>query len=178
MNKEYLTDFLNRNLTFLKSCSETTLSLLEPYVKTSSLSKIINQESELRHSLEYLCAFENPEPDKIECLATVLVAAWITSKKSKLPVVDILQKAQESFPSYIRSSKTELQLDPKLKQVLDEIDGFTYNLTRGFFHWEYFGGLSAGTLPYSIETARFQKFQELINNNLPVSFDDLEVFLT
>ncbi|MEE6160758.1 hypothetical protein U9R62_05190 [Cylindrospermopsis raciborskii DSH] len=142
-----------------------------------SLPKIIAQEPEFRRSLEYLCAFENPEPDKLECLATVLLSAWVASEKSKLPIMDILQKAQDFIPSYIRSFKTELQLNPEIKEIFDKIDGFTYNLTRGFLQWEYFDGLNAGTLPYSIETARFQKFQELIKKNRPTSFEDLEVFL-
>ncbi|KRH96731.1 hypothetical protein [Cylindrospermopsis sp. CR12] len=142
-----------------------------------SLPKIIAQEPEFRRSLEYLCAFENPEPDKLECLATVLLGAWVASEKSKLPIMDILQKAQDFIPSYIRSFKTELQLNPEIKEIFDKIDGFTYNLTRGFLQWEYFDGLNAGTLPYSIETARFQKFQELIKKNRPTSFEDLEVFL-
>jgi len=142
-----------------------------------SLPKIIAQEPEFRRSLEYLCAFENPEPDKLECLATDLLGAWVASEKSKLPIMDILQKAQDFNPSYIRSFKTELQLNPEIKEIFDKIDGFTYNLTRGFLQWEYFDGLNAGTLPYSIETARFQKFQELIKKNRPTSFEDLEVFL-
>ncbi|MCH4905839.1 hypothetical protein GSN00_16065 [Cylindrospermopsis raciborskii CHAB3438] len=142
-----------------------------------SLPKIIAQEPEFGRSLEYLCAFENPEPDKLECLATVLLGAWVASEKSKLPIMDILQKAQDFIPSYIRSFKTELQLNPEIKEIFDKIDGFTYNLTRGFLQWEYFDGLNAGTLPYSIETARFQKFQELIKKNRPTSFEDLEVFL-
>jgi hypothetical protein len=142
-----------------------------------SLPKIIAQEPDFRHSLEYLCAFENPEPDKLECLATVLLGAWVASEKSKVPIMDILKKAQNFIPSYIRSFNTELQLDPDLKEILDKIDGFTYNLSRGFLQWEYFNGLNAGTLSYSIETPRFQKFQELIKKNRPTSFEELEVFL-
>ncbi|WP_066423333.1 hypothetical protein [Anabaena sp. 4-3] len=142
-----------------------------------SLPKIIAQEPDFRHSLEYLCAFENPEPDKLECLATVLLGAWVASEKSKVPIMDILKKAQNFIPSYIRSFKTELQLDPEIKEIFDKIDGFTYNLTRGFLQWEYFDGLNAGTLYYSIETPRFQKFQELIKKNRPTSFEELEVFL-
>ena len=57
------------------------------------------------------------------------------------------------------------------------IENFTYNLTKGFFHWEYGGGLDEGTLPYSIETDKFERFQKLIKRNKPTSFEDLEAFL-
>ena len=143
----------------------------------NSLPKIISQEPDFRCSLEYLCAVENPEPDKLECLATVLLGAWVASDKSKVPIIDILKKAQNFIPSYIRSFQAELQLDPEVRDIFDKIDGFTYNLTRGFLQWEYFDGLNEGTISYSIETTRFQKLQELIKKNHPTSFDELEVFL-
>jgi hypothetical protein len=96
---------------------------------------------------------------------------------SKVPIIDILKKAQDCIPSYIRSFQVQLQLDPEVRDIFDKIDGFTYNLTRGFLQWEYFDGLNEGTISYSIETTRFQKFQELIKKNHPTSFDELEVFL-
>ncbi|MEA5552104.1 hypothetical protein VB713_14240 [Anabaena cylindrica UHCC 0172] len=142
-----------------------------------SLPKIISQEPDFRHSLEYLCAFNNPEPDKIECLATVLLGAWGASNKSKVSIIDILNKAQNCSPSYIRSFQAKLQLDPEVRDIFDKIDGFTYNLSRGFLQWEYFDGLNEGTIYYSIETTKFQKLQELIKKNHPTSFDELEVFL-
>ncbi|AFZ59047.1 hypothetical protein H6G54_23485 [Anabaena cylindrica FACHB-243] len=142
-----------------------------------SLPKIIAQEPDFRRSLEYLCAFDNPDPDKIECLATVLLGAWEAINKSKVSLMDILKKAQHCIPSYIRSFQAELQLDPEVIDIFDKIDSFTYNLTRGFLKWEYFDGLNEGTISYSIETTRFQKFQELIKKHHPTSFEELEVFL-
>ncbi|GAB1538620.1 hypothetical protein NUACC21_12820 [Scytonema sp. NUACC21] len=142
-----------------------------------SLSKIIAKENNFRRSLEYLSAFENPDPDKLECLAAVLLGAWVASDKSNVSIMDILKKTQDFIPSYIRSFQTELQLDPEVDKILSAIDGFTYNLTRGFLRWEFQNGLDEGTLSYSIETKRFQKFQKLIKKNKPSSFEELEVFL-
>ncbi|MBE9053238.1 hypothetical protein IQ243_22990 [Nostocales cyanobacterium LEGE 11386] len=142
-----------------------------------SLPKIIAQQQDFKNALKYLCAFDNPEPDKLECVATVLLGAWTSSDTSQISVMDILKKAQESIPSYIRSFETGWQLDPEVENILNNIDGFTYNITRGFLHWEFQNGLDEGTLSYSIETERFQKFQELIKRNNPTSFEELEVFL-
>jgi hypothetical protein len=142
-----------------------------------TLPKIISQETDFRHHLEYLCAFETPDPDKIECLATVLLGAWIANNTAKVSVMDILKKAQDCNPSYIRSFQTELRLNSELIEIFDKIEGFTYNVTRGFLQWEYLDGLNEGTLSYSIENTRFQKFQKLIKEKGPTSFDELEVFL-
>jgi hypothetical protein len=142
-----------------------------------SLPKMIAQDKNFRLSLEYLCAFERPEPDKLECLASVLLGAWVASDTSNVSVMEILKKAKDSTPSYIRSFETEWQLDPEVEEILSKIDGFTYNLRRGFLHWEFQNGLDEGTLSYSIETDRFQRFQTLIKRNRPTSFEELEVFL-
>jgi len=91
--------------------------------------------------------------------------------------MDILTKAQISSPSFLRSFQIELQLDPQVKDIFDKIDGFTYDLTRGFLQWEYLDGLNEGRISYSIETTRFQNFQEFFKKNCPTFFEELEVFL-
>jgi hypothetical protein len=146
-----------------------------PY--NSSLLKVVQQNSDFQASIEYLCAFENPAPDKIECVAIVLLGAWVSTEKSNASVAEILQKAQEFTPSYVRSFRQDIQLDPQVKQILDAIDHFTYNLTKGFLHWKFHDGLSEGILPYRIDTARFERFQETIKKHRPTTFDDLEGFL-
>lgn len=142
-----------------------------------SLVKVIEKENAFRKAIEYLCAFDNPAPDKIECVATVLLGAWVSSDKSSISVMELLKKAQESTPSFIRSFRQEWQLDPEVEKILTSIDDFTYNLTKGFLNWEFKGGLSEGTLPYSFDTERFRRFEELIKRNKPTCFEELEAFL-
>ncbi len=143
----------------------------------NSLPRIIDKEPDFRRSIEYLCAFDNPDPDKLECVASVLLGAWRASDKSIASVIDILRKAQEFIPSYIRSFQTGLDLDPEVKKILNNVDSFTYKISRGFLCWKFQDGLEEGILSYSIETERFQKFQELIKKNRPTCFEELEVFL-
>lgn len=100
----------------------------------SSLVKVIAQEPNFREAIEYLCAFENPSPDKIECVAAVLLGAWVSSNKSGVSVMEILMKAQQSTPSFIRSFSQEWQLDPEVESILSKIEGLSYNLTKGFLH--------------------------------------------
>jgi hypothetical protein len=123
-----------------------------------------------------LSAFENPAPDKIECVALLLLGAWESGNKSNVSVPDILKKAQAHNPSYIRSLRVDHQIDPQVAEILGKIPGFTYNLTKGFLHWQY-GGLEKGTLRYSMDTDSFARFQALIKNCKPSTFEELESFL-
>ncbi|KJH69608.1 hypothetical protein [Aliterella atlantica] len=141
------------------------------------LVKLIAKEPKFRQAIEYLCAFDNPAPDKIECVATVLLGAWVSSAKSQVSVMDILKKAQNSSPCYIRSFSQELQLDSEVTQILGKIPDFQYNLTKGFLHWEFKNGLMEGDLSHSIETPQFRKIQELIKTKRPTCFEELEDFL-
>ena len=146
-----------------------------PYQPT--IMKLIAQKPDLCEAIKYLCAFSEPDPDKIECVATVLLGAWVSIDKSGISIKDILENAQKCQPSYIRSFGQQMQIDSEVANILNEIDNFTYNLTKGFLHWEYADGLEEGTLPYSTETDKFKKFQELIKKNKPTSFEDIEAFL-
>lgn len=143
----------------------------------AELVKLIAKEPKFRQAIEYLCAFDNPPPDKIECVATVLLGAWASSPKSQISVMEILKKAQESTPSFIRSFSQELQLDSEINEILCKIPNFKYNLTKGFLHWEFKDGLEEGTLSYSLETDRFRQFQKLVKKNNPTCFEELEGFL-
>jgi hypothetical protein len=143
----------------------------------SSLVKVIAQQPDFQEAIEYLCAFENPAPDKIECVAAVLLGAWVSSDKSGVSVREILIKAQQSTPSFIRSFSQQWQLDPEVESILSNIEGLSYNLTKGFLHWEYGDGLDEGTLPYSIDSDKFRRFQALLKRNNPTSFEELEAFL-
>ncbi len=143
----------------------------------AQLVRLIAKEPKFRQAIEYLCAFDNPAPDKIECVATVLLGAWVSSDKSQVSVMEILKKAQESTPSFIRSFSQELQLDSEINEILCKIPDFKYNLTKGFLHWEFKDGLEEGTLSYSLETDRFRQFRKLVKKNNPTCFEELEGFL-
>lgn len=143
----------------------------------SDIVKVISQQPTFKQAIEYLCAFEKPEPDKIECVATVLLGAWASSDKSGISVREILEKAQKCQPSYIRSFSQQWQLDPTVEDILSKIPNFSYNLIKGFLHWDYGNGLERGTLPYSIDNEKFKRFEAIVKKNQPASFEDLEPFL-
>lgn len=143
----------------------------------STITELIKQVSDFKEAIDYLCAFEKPEPDKVECVATVLLGAWHSIDKSEVSVMSVLEKAQKTNPSYIRSFNLNVEINKDLGKILEQIPDFSYSVSKGFFHWQYAQGLESGTLPYSIETQDFDKFQKLVIEKKPSSFDDLEVFL-
>ena len=128
-------------------------------------------------AIEYLSAFDNPAPDKIESVAATILGSWASNDKSNASILEILTKAQRSSFSFIRSFKENLQLDPKVETILNLADNFTYKISKGFLHWKSRDGLFQGTIPYSIETDDFRRFQARIKKYSPTTFDDLEVLL-
>lgn len=142
----------------------------------SSLPKILKEQPDFSKAIEYLCAFDNPEPDKVECVASVLLGAWMSSEKSNISLKAVLEKARQSQPSYIRYLEDDcIQLDSEVEAILNQIEYFTYTLSKGFFQWQFAKGLDEGTLPYSCETENFRRFQERVKNNRPTNFEELEI---
>lgn len=168
---------LKANLEASRPAAISQYSRVVYFPYDSNLVRVIEKEETFRQAIEYLCAFDDPAPDKIECVATVLLGAWVSSDKSNVFIIDILRKAQQSSPSFIRSFSQEWQLDPEVENILSKIQDFQYNLTKGFLNWEFKNGLDQGTLPYSIDTEQFRRFQELIKRKQPTCFDELEGFL-
>ena len=151
-----------------------------PYRPT--LNALLQISNDLKNAIAYLTAFESPTPDKIECVASVLLGAWVSSDTSQITVLEILQKARNCQPSFIRSLSLDksFALASKVISILQAIDGFTYELSKGFFHWQYQVGTVVymdGTYPFSLDSEEFEKFQKLIIQLEPNSFDELENLL-
>lgn len=147
-----------------------------PYAPT--LLRIIQQEPQFRNALAYLSVYEEPTLDAIDAIATVLLGAWVSSDRTNITLSEVLTKAQQCQPSFIRSfSKEEPTLDVEVITILNRIENFTYTLEKGFFSWKYQGGLEQGTLLYSCETESFRRFQDYIKRNVPTSFEELEGLL-
>jgi hypothetical protein len=144
----------------------------------SSLMKVLDQETEFKKAVEYLCCSDSPDRDKIECVATVILGAWCSSDRPKVSVLDVLTKAYNCQPSFLRPlNRVDCVLEAGAKEILDSIEDFTYNFSKGFLHWAFKNGLDRGTLSYSCDTEKFAKFQELVRKNGPRSFEELESFL-
>ena len=142
-----------------------------------NLMEVVYAVPKFHDAIKYLCAFEDPAPDKIECVAKVLLGVWAADAKSDVSILDILTKAQDSSPSFIRSFDDTLLLDLEIASILSNITGFSYNLSKGFLHWQYGNNIDQGTIPYRIGHPNFNRFQNRIKAAKPKTFEAFEVLL-
>ncbi len=153
---------------------------VEYFRYADSLPKVLRCNARFLDSIKYLCSSDEPEPDKIECVASVLCAAWFQTNKKEIDVFALLIKARQMSPSFIRLLKPdeeEKDIDSEAKTILDNISGFSYWLSRGYFNWSFQNGLDKGTYIHSIETKEFQHFERRIINQKPDSFEEIENLL-
>jgi hypothetical protein len=148
-----------------------------PYEK--GVGRLLENYPDLKDAIKYLCAFEDPEIDKIECVANVLLGAIVSCAREHLSVREILEKARAFSPSYIRSLSGESSLDPQVVEILSNINNFSCNTDRGFLHWDYGDGILTGTVSHSIDSEQFEKIQRLVKNAnpTPTTFAEIQDFL-
>lgn len=144
---------------------------------SKNILEIVEVTPKFKEAIIYLSAFEEPEPDKIESVVKVLLGAWYSIDTSEVSVMRLLQEAQNCQPSYIRSFSPDIELAPEVRSILDRIPRFQYNISKGFFHWDYADGLDRGTIVHNMHTSHFKKIQESIKQHQPISFEELENFL-
>jgi hypothetical protein len=161
------------------SCPEEIKSFTQtayfPHAK--SLMQVVAEVPEFYEAIRYLCASETPEPDKIDCVAKVLLGAWVADDKCNASVLDVLIKAQNASPSFIRSFEDTPLLDPEVADILSKIADFSYNLAKGFLHWQFGNNIDQGTIQYRIGHPDFNRFQERVKASNPKTFEELEILL-
>lgn len=170
-----------------KPCAESLIDNLPALIQTFSrvlyfpydfdILAVVDHVSDFKNAIVWLSAFEHPEPDKIEYVVKALIGVWVTSNGTSVSGQELLSMAQKQSPQLIRSFATDYELDPKVAKILSDIENLTYNLAKGFLHWDYANGLSSGTPPYSIETEAFNRLQERIKALNPKTFEELEPLL-
>jgi hypothetical protein len=146
-----------------------------PHAK--SLMQVIADTPDFYEAIHYLCASETPEPDKIDCVAKVLLGAWVADDKCNASVLNVLTKAQNASPSFIRSFEDTPSLDPEVADILSKIADFSYNLAKGFLHWQFGNNIDQGTIQYRIGHPAFNRFQERIKTSKPKTFEEFEILL-
>jgi hypothetical protein len=140
-----------------------------------NIVRLIQQSPEFRAGLSDLSAFEQPEPDKLEYLATSLLSVWLTCTDPS--VRGILEQHRRYHPVYIRIFDRDMEIDPQVNLVLTQISDFKFSFAKGVFEWDYFDGLETGHLPYSVDSPDFRRFEARVKQYQPQSFEDLEKLL-
>lgn len=151
-------------------------SHVEYFSEADTINARLLSEKDFRHAIAYLCADSN-SPDKLEFVAGLLMAAYQNTLQPKSNIMEILQLARKHNPSYIRVFGPINPLSKAVKEILNSIPDFDYDLEKGYFKWQYLKGLYTGQLSYDCNDAKFHKFEELILKEKPACFDELEGLL-
>jgi hypothetical protein len=152
-------------------------SQVQYFPSDASLANVLAQEPNFCQAIRYLCSIEQPGADKLECVAKVLLGAWVSCNQGNATVMELLRAAQACTPSYIRTFAEIDETDQEFLKILNKIPNFTYNFAKGFFHWQYAKGLDEGDFPCSIDTDQFRRFKERVKQLKPTTFEALETLL-
>lgn len=119
------------------------------------------------------------EPGVIDAqqVASVMLGAW-SIKAPDATVGDVLTQARDMSPQLVRAlrpdSEARAMLNAELVKILDSLDGFRYDIARGFFHWSAVEGSTSGVLSFDCFSDKFSAWQRQIINMRPASFEDIE----
>jgi hypothetical protein len=149
-------------------------SQVQYFPSVASLEMLLSQESTFRIAIVYLCSVEQPDPDKLDCVAKVLLAAWLSCENNNPTVLELLRSARACTPSYIRSFEDIEETDQEFLELLDKIPNFSYNFAKGFFHWQHANELDKGDFPCSTDEESFRRFRERVKQFKPATFEKLE----
>jgi hypothetical protein len=113
-----------------------------------------------------------------EHVANVLLATWMRHNRQG-SVTDLINYARGFSPTVIRPLRSDedakRQLEEELRQILDAIEGFHYEITRGFLCWTVTG--LQGRLPFDCFDRRFEGLQQRLIEKAPRTLDDIERLL-
>ncbi len=142
-----------------------------------SLNRLVLEFDALREQLSTLAKHDNPADDQLEAVLGALMLG-IRKRNGQGSVQEMLQAAQAVSPHLIRlmpSQVAEFKLIDGVEELLAQIPGLNYDLSRGFFSWKAFG--TSGTLPYSCLDEQFGRFQRRLLDLKPSTFDAFEGLL-
>jgi hypothetical protein len=140
----------------------------------TSLSSLIRQSPLLREELVEMCALKNPSVDKLEALAAIILGAWDSTDKKKVPLTVLLNKCFSQNPHYIKGFSDKIS--DKLADILNSLRGFSYVIEGGFLKW-IFGLTDEGVISFRIGSIEFEQWENDLFNARIKTFEDLEPFL-
>lgn len=149
-----------------------------PWVEnTNVLCKLWPEEIE---AVAWLSKHETPNFQEVSDVLKILLGVWV-SQNGNVVVADLIEEARKLSPTLIRPLvpyETALQaLTEEFKNALAEIDNFSYSIVKGFFCWEFWfpnGSVERGVFAQDCLSASFERFQDRIVRQRPVTFEEIE----
>lgn len=137
-----------------------------------NINKALIAEHEVRIALNKISI--SSEIGNLSHLHTVIMGVWENYKGTYCDVADFLQEVREIQPKFLRSSNDGFVLDSRVVEILDSIDGFSYEILDNRLRYVYSSdrGQMEGYIGLSNENA-LDAFSERLLNSNPSSFKDL-----
>lgn len=149
---------------------------LFPYAGGSA-NRLSLEHGPLRELLCQLTRIEEPTDDDIGYVFGMLMLGL--QQAGKAPTMEtVIETAQKASPSLIRLLPYQFKdakLKPEFVKILAEIEDLQYGTKRGFFSWNAFG--MSGVLQFNCLSHQFVRFQDLVIEMAPATFDEFEKLL-
>lgn len=123
---------------------------------------------------EALTALLGPQPtdDHLVSMGRLLMGAW-SEAGNAITLKKLMEELHRSNAPLVRPLKPVINLDPRLRAVLNCIPHFRYAVEKGYFVWNY-GTTDTGCFETHCGTPRFSAFAQRIISRRPRTFWELE----
>jgi hypothetical protein len=136
---------------------------------------LLKTNSDFKNVITRICAIKNPNLDKLEVVATILLGVWDASSKTNVRIADFYQGCIHLNPNYIVGSEHVLPLD--VESISTSIPGFSFEVQNSYINWTY-NISDTGVIVYPVGSQNFLQWENELVASKPVTFEDLEPFLS
>jgi hypothetical protein len=93
-----------------------------------TINALLKTNSDFKNVITRICAIKNPNLDKLEVVATILLGVWDASSKTNVRIADFYQGCIHLNPNYIVGSEHVLPLD--VESILTSIPGVFFRSSK------------------------------------------------
>ncbi len=150
-----------------ESISDCTEVLLFPYFE--DMNRLILECIEFKDVIAGVSGYKNPTADQLGNIATILTGVWNWSGKQNISLGLICQricKLPLAGNNFIFDPI--LLLNTEVKDILEKIPDFTFQVEGSTFHWTYKQKLNG-----EINKSAYSGFEKVVLTNRPEHFIDL-----
>lgn len=147
------------------------------FASATSINLLLQINPVFRTVIESICALNNPAPDKLVSVATIILGAWDGSAKQQVTIAELMDSCYQLNPNFIKGIN---QILPKsINRILSEIPDLVFRNEGGYLVWNY-GVTDSGTLAFPVGSADFMEWENTLANAADeiTTFEQLEPHLS
>jgi len=163
----------NLKKNFPASISHHTEIVFFPAAPT--INHMLQVNPGFRSILVDICAINNPNSDKLEAIAAIILGVWDGGSKEKVSVEDIVNGCFLMNPNFLKRHAG--QLLKNIESIFMSVKGFSYKVEHGFISWNYLL-TDSGVFQHPIGSPQFIQWENDIMKLTITTFDELEPYLS